>query len=733
MKKFFTSIFLFTFILSFTVYSQNNSKTDLDPTVKNKNIFDVISADNNIINSGQNINPPFFDQSSINVLPSDNSTSQNGRAPMGGRRYIRTVYLIKPSEMVTSGFGSDLVTSIGWTYLTLNVQFPQNVATGCDSLVVYLMNTADVTNTRGPLGWAAAITGMTKVYKGQCAIPSGLGPHSVDVNMGGAGTSPFSTIAGQGVYIAFEYTNAAGTIALTTAAPNIDCNSLGLVSGAYTGQSQLAHTNTLTASSFRAATRFGGSTKSPYIDIASVSTLSASGKAALCVCPDSNKLTYAIDHLRNVPDIITAKVRVINVLGGTVKQEWTDFINSNTISTNYITHAWMKDGDTKKYDSIVIEVLPGPGENVLYNNKTNHRNAYVKQTTLNSWNYSIPTDTVDGGFGVTGNFPARTAVCFHTNCNLHLCAVDLIFNRFDLLNNKPYHVEVYGDAAGSPGPVIYTSPQYRVPFTNLGQVPVSHSLSLTVPAGNYYVAAVQDSLINFGLGFQWEAPMRTGTFFFKNTTATVWTDAGAAAAGGTFIFRPSLGVRTTLNLNLGAYLEGFYDGNTMIPDTVRLIAHKLQGPAYVGLDTAASVLDAGGIGNFEFCNLNNDSCYIYEVRHRNHIATWAKLNCEKIDQCGKQYNFRFNINQAYGGNMVFIAPPNGPALNEGGGGYSFYTADVNQDNCVDISDCGDIDNDAFNFVSGYVVTDVNGDSVVDLIDLAYCDNNSGQFICVAKP
>ena len=36
------------------------------------------------------------------------------------------------------------------------------------------------------------------------------------------------------------------------------------------------------------------------------------------------------------------------------------------------------------------------------------------------------------------------------------------------------------------------------------------------------------------------------------------------------------------------------------------------------------------------------------------------------------------------------------------GGFAFSIGDVNQDCIVDRSDCAAIDNDAFNFVTGYV-------------------------------
>lgn len=56
--------------------------------------------------------------------------------------------------------------------------------------------------------------------------------------------------------------------------------------------------------------------------------------------------------------------------------------------------------------------------------------------------------------------------------------------------------------------------------------------------------------------------------------------------------------------------------------------------------------------------------------------------------------------------------------------FGIYSGDVNQDGIIVGSDLSLIDNDAFNSVSGYVVTDVNGDDFVDASDLSLVDNNA---------
>jgi hypothetical protein len=58
---------------------------------------------------------------------------------------------------------------------------------------------------------------------------------------------------------------------------------------------------------------------------------------------------------------------------------------------------------------------------------------------------------------------------------------------------------------------------------------------------------------------------------------------------------------------------------------------------------------------------------------------------------------------------------------------------VNQDGIIDGSDGSLVDNDSFNFVTGYVATDLNGDGIVDGSDYLIADNNSAAFIGVIRP
>jgi len=68
-----------------------------------------------------------------------------------------------------------------------------------------------------------------------------------------------------------------------------------------------------------------------------------------------------------------------------------------------------------------------------------------------------------------------------------------------------------------------------------------------------------------------------------------------------------------------------------------------------------------------------------------------------------------------------------------GGKWSFYTGDVDQDGVVDVTDVGLIDNDSFNFASGYLSTDLDCNDIIDITDLAYADNNAFNFVSEVAP
>ncbi len=708
------------FALYGMLYSQQ-ANIDLDVTATSKKGPNEPEVSYNG-NSGkiQNVHPkPILSNAEdiYTVIPNDGGSSQNGRAPMGGRRYIRTVYLVKPSEMAAFGTGGDVIKNLVWEYLTNNLNFGQDIPTRCDSLKIWMQNTTDVTNTKST-NWVTATTGMTLVYNGNYVIPSGEYGQLIVVNMGGPGTSTMTTAAGQGLYIAFEYTNnSPGLISSVVSGANVTCNYQGLAAGCLTGQSQTAHVATMGASNFRPVTHLGKGSEPIYTDVASIGGIYGLREALVCPCPDSNKITVIVDHLRRaVTDTLTVTTQVINVAGGGVKATWTDVIISDTIRNYYLNYSYLKSSDDDKADSIVASVTTGisSNENVLFNNA----GFEFKYSRLNTNSYYNNVNLFAFGGVGPGAANRELAARFHTPCEIKLTSVDYGF--FTTTSNAGYQIKIYA-GGNAPGNVIYTSPALLSGPNTGVEKDTSHYFptALTIPAGDYYVSLVQTTGTNPGFAYYGEAPIRQNCFYLYN--GTTWIEMSTVPAN---VFNVRMIAHTALSLNIGAYLEGFFDGNTMIADTVVVVAHSMTSP-YAVVDVAAAEVNSSGIGTFSFTKLNSDSCYLYAAKHRNHIQTWSHLVCENIDICGETFDFRSASSQTYSDNVKFI--PGSP------GGWAFYGGEVIQDATVDLSDITAIFNDAAVFTGGYVISDANGDQFVDISDINIAFNNSTNFVSEIAP
>lgn len=188
-------------------------------------------------------------------------------------------------------------------------------------------------------------------------------------------------------------------------------------------------------------------------------------------------------------------------------------------------------------------------------------------------------------------------------------------------------------------------------------------------------------------------------------------------------FWPKLTVTYTNNstaLALNSVIEGFWNGTNVVPDTLKAYLRNSTSP-YAIVDSAKAVSD--NIGNSLFCfrNVVSGNYYIV-VKHRNSVETWSALPQFIFANGFNFYDFTSSDTQAYGNNLKFVYPK-----------FCIYSGDVNQNGFVDITDILIADNDAFNFVSGYVASDVNGDSIVDIQDLQIIDNNAFNFVGLIRP
>jgi hypothetical protein len=169
-------------------------------------------------------------------------------------------------------------------------------------------------------------------------------------------------------------------------------------------------------------------------------------------------------------------------------------------------------------------------------------------------------------------------------------------------------------------------------------------------------------------------------------------------------------------------IEGFYDqgANQTVRDTVRVYLRNTTNP-YAIVDSAKGYLTTSGTQSFVFNNASNGVNYYIHVRHRNAIETWSKTGAMFASNY-LAYNFTSDSAKAFGNNMV-----------KKGTRWVYYGGDVNQDGFIDGTDNNLIDNDAYNFISGYVKTDLNGDDFVDASDFQISDNNANNFIGKSTP
>ncbi|MBI2418099.1 MAG: hypothetical protein HYV28_09405 [Ignavibacteriales bacterium] len=180
----------------------------------------------------------------------------------------------------------------------------------------------------------------------------------------------------------------------------------------------------------------------------------------------------------------------------------------------------------------------------------------------------------------------------------------------------------------------------------------------------------------------------------------------------------------TAILQVKAVLQGLFDENTQrmrISDTLQLYLASAQSP-FDFIDSCSAVLDSANFLSLgKFTHLTT-GVYYPVIRHRNSIETWGAYPFTIVKGSVVQRDFTQSVDSVFGSNVITI-----------GSIKAMYAADVNQDGFVDFSDLAMIDNDAYNFTTGYVVTDVNGDAFVDFSDLTIADNNAYNFVGCVKP
>jgi endonuclease/exonuclease/phosphatase family metal-dependent hydrolase len=182
---------------------------------------------------------------------------------------------------------------------------------------------------------------------------------------------------------------------------------------------------------------------------------------------------------------------------------------------------------------------------------------------------------------------------------------------------------------------------------------------------------------------------------------------------------------SSTSLNLTIAVEGFYNavsGRLNIRDTITAYLRSTVSP-FNAVDSSRAVIDSTTLsGQFIFSNVYTGLYYI-ALKGRNIIETWSRAGGELI-LAGSASNYDFSVSQsnAYGNNLT---------LN--GSRFCIYSGDINNDGIVDAADVAVADNDAFEFVTGYVDSDVNGDMITDASDVQIVDNNAFNIVTRITP
>lgn len=436
----------------------------------------------------------------ITVLPNNLSTSGNGRAPQGSRTFINTLYYISAAEMAT--FGADQVSSVGWTW---TASTPQNTTT-TGNLKVYLQNTTDAAYSKGT---TFSTVGMTKVIDGTITITNSGVQFSIDVPVGGPGTSIFNTIAGRGLYIAFEYQTTTA-LALPLGAPTVACNNT-IANSLGTYQSNLSYGTVMTLSSFRPETRLGN----PLTDFSNVQDVYCLGKTPIpfgnpqslsAKIKNESASSQNFDVTFTVQEKATATVRYTNTttysfLAGEVK----------TVSAA----GW--NPVLQETDTLIVSVAALPGETVTSNNTKGYRHIVGPDT----YGYADLSASSGGvGFGTgTGQILNRYTI---TGC-ANVEAVRVFISDLATIGNS-----IKGVVCDATGVQVGASNLYTVLGTDYQNW---ITLSILVPPGftntDFYVGVEQTlgATAYYPVGTQAESTPTRNNAYFSNAPG------GGALAG----------------------------------------------------------------------------------------------------------------------------------------------------------------------------------------------------------
>ncbi len=204
-------------------------------------------------------------------------------------------------------------------------------------------------------------------------------------------------------------------------------------------------------------------------------------------------------------------------------------------------------------------------------------------------------------------------------------------------------------------------------------------------------------------------------------TGSSLTSLGDFTAGEATAFSgPTSGI-----VSITAIPEGYYNPSSSavlsIEDTLQVYLASTVSP-YMPVDSANVVIDRTTYtGSAKFTHAANGTYYLL-IKGRAIVKTWSAAGIPFVQGSTSSYDFTSAASQAYNNNQVLK-----------GTKWCIYSGDVDQSGYIDNNDLLLIDNAAFAFMSGYLITDLDGSLYVDNNDLLICDNNAFGFIGTKGP
>jgi hypothetical protein len=437
----------------------------------------------------------------IYALPDNGATSGNARAPQGSQRYARTVYLITAAELMASGFPSnEVINLIGFRY-----SVAQSVETTGD-FKVYLQNTTDASYSKGSDVWTDIITPMTLAHDNPVTIPAATGFWNIPFVNGSA-----FTYTGGGLYVAFEYQNAAGTLSTNNTAL---CNT-ALVGGLKNAFSTTTLPTSVgaTASNFRPGTTLGTNLD----DVVEVVRIYSLGKVAL---PSGNpvKVSALVQNKSGADISFDVVLTIFRASDSEVRFTNTKSVSNLGAGLTQVVNFDDWNADAIEFDSVEVEIVQLSGETYTLNNRK------VNVLDLNEDTFSYAQGTATTGVGANAN-TIDIAAKYTVNTGTTVDQISVGFTTA----GQPYTLGIYSadGPGGAPGTNLFTSTSQSTTMA-MADIPVSPAVNVN---GDFYVVVTQTGTTNFGVLYQTESPLRTSTFFLRVPAgAGAWSDFAPANA-----------------------------------------------------------------------------------------------------------------------------------------------------------------------------------------------------------